>query len=502
MRRCVRAFVVVTVGLIALAPFGAFAQTSSEVDQLKEELKRLQDRLQKLEQAQPAPATAAPGPAAPALIPVAAQLPPPPPGERETLLGRQHPFETLGLSKPELGGVRFAGFFVSSANYNSRIQMVPDFAGSIPVSSEPNRVDFRFDKFTFGVYKTFAPWLSAGAALEVENSAGRHTERFDPACADNGTLCAEMFVRDGTGSSDINLHRMNVTGIAPLGNGLAISFGRFDTPYGYERHDAALNLTATTSDLQRFGRPQSYTGFQVAYAFAPWLDVVAWVANRWENETSTADSGFQDNNSAKSFGGRIGFTPLQGEQILNFGLGGWLGPERDEDTRHNRWIIDADVTWSPTSRLLLAGEVLYGGESRVSFRQRDFPFPQSAVDNRDVNWFALYALAHYDLANWLGVSFRYSYFNDYDGWRTGVSQKLQSLTFTPIVHLSRLIPDLRPLGVAYSRTRHPLDWVDLRFEYRFDFSDHSVFSNSKPGIPVTSADKTNHEVTFQFVVNY
>jgi len=103
---------------------------------------------------------------------------------------------------------------------------------------------------------------------------------------------------------------------------------------------------------------------------------------------------------------------------------------------------------------------------------------------------------------WLGVSFRYSLFNDLDGARTGVSQVLQSFTIVPIVHLSRLIPELRPLGVTYARTRHPIDWVDLRLEYRLGRSDQPVFSDVAPGIPITEAAKTAHVVTAQLVVNY
>jgi len=154
------------------------------------------------------------------------------------------------------------------------------------------------------------------------------------------------------------------------------------------------------------------------------------------------------------------------------------------------------------ARLLLAAEIVYGGEEKVSFRRRGDPFPQAAVEDRDVNWLTFYALAHYDFTKWFGLTFRYGFFDDYQGSRTGVAQVLQSFTLTPMVHLSRLIPDLRPLGVTYARTRHPLDWVDVRLEYRFDKSNQPVFSNSKPGIPITSADKTAQEVTLQFVVNY
>jgi Putative beta-barrel porin-2, OmpL-like. bbp2 len=492
--------VVIAAALIALVPQSGLAQTSvSEVEQLKQELRRIQERLQKLEQQ---PATPAP---APTPVPAAAQLPAPPvaprPGEREISLEREHPFELLGLPKPEIGGVRFSGFFVGSANYNSHIQMVPEFAGNAPVSSEPKSTDFRFDQFTFGAFKTFAPWLSAGASLEVERHGHRHSHGFDPdfGCPSSSALCIEQFGAEEI-ETEVSLHRFNITGIAPIGNGLALSFGRFDTPFGYERHDAALNLTATTSELQRFGRPQSMTGFTAAYQFAPWLDVTGWIVNRWENETT--EDPIEDNNRDKSFGGRVGFTPLHGDQLLNIGLGGWWGPEQDDDTSDARWIIDADVTWSPIPRLLLAGEFLYGGESGVSFRRRGVPLAAAAVTDRDVNWLALYALVHYDVTSWLGLSFRYGFFNDYQGARTGVAQILQSFTIAPIIHLSRLIPDLRPLGVTYARTRHPLDWVDVRLEYRLNHSNEPVFSSASPGVPITNADRTGHQVTLQFVVNY
>jgi Putative beta-barrel porin-2, OmpL-like. bbp2 len=396
-------------------------------------------------------------------------------------------------------GLRISGFFVGSANYNSHIQIVPEFAGSAPVSSEPRRIDYRFDQFSLGVNKVFAPWLFAGASIEIERQ-GHRDSGFDPelGCPDT-SACIEQF---GTESieTEVTLHRFNVTAVAPLGNGLALSFGRFDTPFGYERHDAALNLTATTSELQRFGRPQSMTGLQAAYQFAPWLDAVAWLVNRWENETT--EDAPEDNNRAKSVGGRLGVTPVQGSQLLNLGIGGFWGPEQDDNDAHARWIVDADVTWSASLPLLVAAELVYGGESGVSFRRRGIPFAADEVSGADVRWLGLYALGHYDVVPWLGFSFRYGLFRDVDGARTGVAQTLQSFTFASIFHLSELVPDLRPLGMTYARTRHHLDWVDLRLEYRLGHSNRPVFADVEPGIPITEASKTDHVVTAQLVVNY
>jgi hypothetical protein len=471
---------------------------SAEIEGLRQELKRLQERLQKLEETRSQPA---PSPAAPVAVQAAPPTVAPRPGEREIQLEREHPLEVLGLSKPDISGFRFSGFFSGSASFNSHIQMVPEFAGGGQALSDPRSLNFRFDKFSFGVAKTFASWLSAGAAVEVESHRDRHTHGGPTfGCPDPAAFCIERFGAEEA-ETEIELHRFNITGVVPLGNGLALSFGRFDTPFGIERHDPNLLLTATSAELFQFGRPNSMTGFQASYQFAPWLDLMAWAVNRWENET-THDP-FDDNNRAKSFGGRLGITPFAaGGQLLNIGLGGWWGEEQTDDTANPRWIVDLDVTWSPVPRLILAGEAVYGGESNVSFRRRGVPFAAPAVTGKDVNWWGLYALAHYDIYDWLGLTFRYGFFRDEDAARTGVEQSLQSFTVAPILHLSRLVPALRPLGITYPRTAHPLNWVDVKLEYRANHSNRPVFSDAAPNVPIFSADHWSHQLQLQFVVNY
>lgn len=425
----------------------------------------------------------------------------PPTGEREIRLEREHPLEILGLPKPELAGARFSGFFLGSFNYNSRVQLMPEFAGNAPAPNvEPGRTNFSFDKFGLGVSWALAPWLSVSGAIEVERHPEFHSHGFDPDFGCPGTgVCVEQRGAEET-QTEISLDLFEIRGIVPIGNGLALSFGRFNVPFGIERHDENLILTATQSEVFDFGRPDRMTGLQASYQFTPWLDLTTWIVNRWENETTEASP--DDNNADKSFGGRIGFTPFPRQRLLNIGLGGFWGPEQDDQDSEKRWVVDLDFTWSPTPRLLIAGEVIYGGESGVSFRERGIPFPAPAVTNKDVNWWGFYLLAHYDILDWLGFSFRYGYFDDQDAARTGVEQVLQSWTFTPIVHLSRLIPDLRPPGVTYARTRHPLDWVDLKLEYRLNHSNEPVFSDARPGVPILDAEKTSHQVIVQFVVNF
>jgi hypothetical protein len=512
MRRLVHAVVLgaMAAGLAAPERPASAQSATDEVQAIKQEIQKLQERLQRLEQAQPpAPLPASPvqgQPASPAIGAAAAPMvsapaaePPLQAGEQEVRLERESLLQVLGLPKRDLLGTRFSGFLVGSFSYNSAIQLVPEFAGGAPALSDPGQTNFRFDRFGLSASRVFAPWLSAAAAVEVESHRDRHSHGFDPAFGCPGAgLCIERFGTEEA-ETEVTLDRFHVTVIAPVGNGLGLSIGRYDVPFGFERHDEPLNLTATTSEVFQFGRPQRMTGFQTTYAFAPWLDVAAWVVNRWESET-THDP-FDDNNRDKSWGGRIGFTPIARGALLNFGIGGFWGPEQDDDNARNRWVIDADVTWQPRADLLFALEAIYGGEDHVEMRQRGIPIaaPAGVVD---ANWWGMYLIGYYRIVDWLGLAFRYGIFDDMDGARTGVEQVLQSWTITPIVHLSRLIPDLRPTGAVYARSRLPIDWMNMKLEYRLNHSSRSVFSDAKPGEPILDAGKTSHQLQLQLVVNF
>jgi hypothetical protein len=501
---------VVAASLLLLAtPASLRAQDarSAEIEAIRQEMRKLQERLERLERMEPAPPTAQPAvptPPTPAGPPPVAAPVAPRPGEREISLEKETLLEAVGGPKLEAAGVRIHGFAVGSFSYNSAIQMVPEFAGGAPALADPGSTNFRFDKFSLGISKSFAAWLSAGATMEVESHRDRHshltptTETANRRDCPAGLACERFGAEEPT--TEVELDAFYVTAVVPIGNGLALSFGRFDTPYGMERHDEPFNLTATTSEIFQFGKPQKYTGFQAAYPFAPWADALVWVANRWESDT-THDP-FDDNNKGKSFGGRFGLTPIRDSALLNFGIGGWYGPEQDDNNSRDRWLVDLDATWQPIPKLLLAAELIYGGEDGVSFRERGTPFAAPAVDDATVNWWGFNVIAHYDIRDWLGLTLRYGYFDDLDAARTGVKQVLQSFTVAPIVRLSRLIPSLRPLGMTYAHTTHPLDWVNLKVEYRLNHSNQPVFSDSVPNVAITDADQWSHQFQLQFVVNF
>lgn len=412
--------------------------------------------------------------------------------------GTASPAGAAGTS--DFTALRMSGFLVGSVSYNSRLQMVPEFAGGTPALAEPGAVNFGFDKVGLNFARMLAPWLTASAAIEVESHRDRHSHSFDPAFGCPGTgPCQERF-----GAEEpvvvASLDRFNVTAVAPAGNGIAFSLGRFDVPFGIERHDEVLLLTATTSEVFRYARPQRMSGLQVGYPISPRADIVAWVVNRWESETSGAEDP-NDVNKGKSLGGRLGLTPFPQEWMLNFGLGAFFGPEQGGDHSARRWAVSADATWAPSSGSFVAGEAVWGGEDEVSMRERGTPIA-APRETRDVKWKGLYVLGHHDAHEAVGITVRYGFLDDEDGGRTGVAQKLSSWTVTPVVHVSRLVPGLRSTGAAYARTRHLIDALELKLEYRLNRSDRTVFSAAEPGVDITDARKTSQQVQLQLAWNF
>jgi len=71
-----------------------------------------------------------------------------------------------------------------------------------------------------------------------------------------------------------------------------------------------------------------------------------------------------------------------------------------------------------------------------------------------------------------------------------------------VLHLSRLIPDLKPTGVFFTRSQVPIDWVNVKLEYRLNYSTRNVFSDTKPNAALLDSTDTSHQVQLQVNVNF
>jgi hypothetical protein len=406
---------------------------------------------------------------------------------------------------PAFDRLRISGFFVGSYGYSSALLIMPDDFGGVPAPTDPGRSGFRFDKLGLGFNRTFSSWLSVSAAVEAESHRDRHSHLVTATATPNRYGCPSGASCERFGAEEspveVNLDRFAVTAVAPVGNGVALSLGRFDTPFGIERHDENLNLTATTSEIFRYARPQRMTGLQAAYTISPRLDVNAWVVNRWEAE-DTGEGDFNDANGAKSVGGRVGVSPLASQALLNIGVGAWRGVEQPA-SRGARSLLTLDATWSPGPRTVVAAEAVRGTERIDFLRQVGLPIAEPAETNKRASWWGYSVLAHHDFTQAFGATVRHALLDDGDRARTGVSQRLRSLTVVGVVHLSALSRDLRPLMSAVPRTAHNYHWVDLKLEYRLSQSSRAVFGEALPNRSLhDQAARHGHQVQLQVAVNF
>jgi hypothetical protein len=201
-------------------------------------------------------------------------------------------------------------------------------------------------------------------------------------------------------------------------------------------------------------------------------------------------------------GGRVGFSPLPRERLLSVGIGGWSGAERATgDLR--RKLLTADLTWSPSSRVVLAAEAVRGSERMEGIRQVGLPVAGPAESDKEASWWGYSVIGHYDFSAALGVSVRHALLADDDRARTGVSQHVRSLTIAPVVHLSALVEGLRPLTATAPRTAHPYHWVDLKLEYRMGDSSREIYGDAPSNVSLHDrGSKRNHQIQAQLAVSF
>jgi hypothetical protein len=89
--------------------------------------------------------------------------------------------------------------------------------------------------------------------------------------------------------------------------------------------------------------------------------------------------------------------------------------------------------------------------------------------------------------------------HDKNAWRTGVAQRLQSITLVSTIHLSALAGK-GALAVTYPRTQVRIHDVDLKIEYRYNKSNMPVFSDAPPPEVDLDAKKYSHQVQIQAAI--
>lgn len=268
-----------------------------------------------------------------------------------------------------------------------------------------------------------------------------------------------LFRDPDTGKAgDFDLQQAFASYIVPVGRGLRFDVGKFVTPVGAEYIDGydGYNDNFSRSLLFTLAIPFTHTGFKLSYPFSDKLTAMVMLVNGWDDVV--------DNNSAKSFGVSLAVTPVAPLSIYVNYIG---GPERDHDDQDWRHLVDVGVVWKATGRLTVTLNGDWGLDASAvpppvlpmdpvpAAPMDPAAAPADLVGAKNAQWAGVALYLRAQATRRLAFIGRGEIFWDFDGFRTGVAQRLMEATVTAELRVT--------------------DSFLVRPEFRIDQSDQSVF---------------------------
>ena len=217
---------------------------------------------------------------------------------------------------------------------------------------------------------------------------------------------------------------------------LTVIAGKYVTLAGAEVIASPSDVNYSRSILFGYAIPFTHTGLRATYTVNDMLSVIGGVNNGWDD--------LKDTNKQKTL--ELGLT-LAPTKSLSFAAADYVGTEQVagplDTTQGKRNILDLVGTWTATDKLSVTLNYDYGSQ-------------ENAVGGTGTaKWTGLAAYANYQFTDTWRLSVRGEYFNDKNGYRTGVVQKWKEGTIT----------------LAYLPTKS----MEIRGELRGDKSDQSSF---------------------------
>ncbi|HYL00222.1 MAG TPA: outer membrane beta-barrel protein [Steroidobacteraceae bacterium] len=257
--------------------------------------------------------------------------------------------------------------------------------------------------------------LTAGRDARVIASLGESTSNFD---------VTQAFVQYAHGA-------------------LTLIGGKFVTLAGAEVINSTQDTNYSRSILFGYAIPFTHTGARLTYAASDQVSVIVGVNNGWDQ--------LQDANKQKTAELGASFTP---NKMFSLAVQGYSGVEQvsggpfiGAGTSGVRSLVDVVGTYNATSQLTFILNVDWGQQESVP----------SLVNGASITakWDGAAGYVNYQVNDQWRLSARAEYFDDKDGYRTGVIQKWKEATVT----------------LAYLPTK----FVEIRGEVRGDKSDSNAF---------------------------
>ena len=259
----------------------------------------------------------------------------------------------------------------------------------------------------------------------------------------------------GAGSSqDIDLEQAFVDFNIPIGNGLKITFGKTVTPMGVEVIEEVSNPNFSEGNQFWYVENFTQTGVQFAYQWSPKIDTEFYIFNGWD--------ALPDNNTTKSFMGRIGIAINDKNSLALVGYGGC-----EQAADNHDWRTGVNVVYnthcSDKLNLWLQGD--YGHEDNAPM------LDGGTTANAD--WYAAGAWVTYDFTDKVELALRADYIKDEDDVRLPVGT-------TPVTGPNLFSSRPKELyGWTATLNYKPLANLQIRPELRWDRSESPTSFNGK-----------------------
>lgn len=291
---------------------------------------------------------------------------------------------TTSSVETALAGFKLSGYATASYSYSGR-----SIGDSAIVGRLYDRLQNRF------MLNAFA--LVLDKAYDASKfSAGFHTELL---IGQDATLIKSSGLYLGT---EADLPHLYVTLNIPTasGNGIQFKVGRIPTLLGLEVIESVANPNWSEGNQFIYVENFTGTGVSIETKFNKYLDAQFRVINGWDQVS--------DNNTHKSFMGRVGLYP---DALTSLAIVGYWGPEETSDNNANRYGVDA-LLWRKVGKAAVWIQGDYGQEEANA---------ALADPAQAAKWWALGGWLTYDFTSLAGLALRGDYVNDENGARTSLS---------------------------------------------------------------------------------
>jgi putative OmpL-like beta-barrel porin-2 len=226
---------------------------------------------------------------------------------------------------------------------------------------------------------------------------------------------------------------------SPALKGLSVKGGKFVTLLGAEVIEPWSNFNHSRSLLFSFAIPFTNTGALVTYPITDKLSVTGGPVLGWDEVAS--------NNNGWTGMGNI--TYAMSDMVTAAANGIW-GPQQNNTTSNKRGVADFVATIKPTSALTLLANYDWGQEQGA------------AIGGGTAIWQGFALVANYAFTDRFSGALRSEFFNDFNGARTGIKQRVYEWT----------------ASTKYLITQH----LYLQGEFRQDYSNKNAFQRNTNGL--------------------